>query len=101
MGTDSNDKLPSYVLKQLKQFNDVGRVVYNRPKSVAAPETRYLESTILQLIASGILGMEVNEDDGKARLVITFRSDDSMPCYMIDEYWSMVDTVEDDNEVNN
>ena len=60
------------MLKQLKEFPNVGHVIYNRPKSGNPPETRYLESTILQLIASDILGLEVNNDDGKGRLVLKF-----------------------------
>ena len=93
LGTNSNDKFPSYVLKQLKDFPNVGRVVYNRPKSGNPPESRYLESTILQLIACGILGLEINNEDGKGRLVLKYRIDDSMPCYMIDDYWNNMDIV--------
>ena len=55
MGVHSNENCPSYVLKQLKNYPNVGRVIYNRPKSVTPPEARFIESTIMQLIASEIL----------------------------------------------
>ena len=86
LGTNSNDKHPSYVFNELKQFLRVERVVYNRPKSVASPDSRYLESTILQLTASRMLSLKVNNDDGKGRLALNFRAEDSMLCCMIDDY---------------
>ena len=82
MGTDSTDKYPSYVLKKLKQHTNVGRVMYNHPKTTAAPDARFIESTIMQLIGSGIFGMEINDTDCKARLVLKFWIEDSMPCYI-------------------
>ena len=100
LGTNSNGKYPSYVLNELKQYSRVGQVVYNRPKSIAPPDSRYLESTILQLLASGILSLKVNNDDGKGRLVLNFRMEDSMPCYMIDDYWNDMDVVAD-SDLNN
>ena len=93
MDTDSNEKFPSYVLKKLKNYTNVGRVVYNCPKSTAPPDAQFMESTIMQLIASRILAMEINNIDGKCRLVLKFCVNDSMPCYMIDEYWNGIDTV--------
>ena len=100
LGTSSNDKFPSYVLNELRLFPRVGPVIYNRPKSISPPDTRYLESTILQLLASQILNLKVNDNDGKGRLVLNFRLDDSMPCYMIDSYWEHVDIVPDSELVN-
>ena len=62
-----SDTFPSLVFKKLKEFPNVGKSIYNRPRSNAAPESRYLQSTLFQLIAAGILNLDVGEDE-KARL---------------------------------
>ena len=99
LGSNSDDKFPSYILKQLKEFPNVGRAIYIRPKSEKPPDSWYLESTILRLISSGILGLDTKDEDGKARVVLKYRLEDSMPCYMIDEYWDSIDTVAPDDLV--
>ena len=48
---------------------------------------------MLQLLASGTLSLKVNNDNGKGRLVLNFRVEDSMPCYMIDDPWNGIDIV--------
>ena len=100
LGTSSNDKYPSYVFNELKQYPRVRWVIYNRPKSISPPDTRYLESTILQLLASKILSLKINDNAGKGQLVLNFRMEDSMPCYMIDSYWDHMNIVPDSELVN-
>ena len=60
MRNDRNDKFLDYVLKKLKEYENVGRAIYNRPKSDRVPKQMFLQSTIFQLIAADILELIVD-----------------------------------------
>ena len=89
------DTFPSLVLKKLKAFPDVGKSIYNRPRSCAPPEPKYLQSTLFQLIASGIIKIVVGEDS-KARLSLKLEEDNFTPVFLNDLYWKDFDLVIDD-----
>ena len=87
-----SDTFPSVVLKNLKEFPSVGKIIYNRPRSNAAPDSRYLQSTLFQLIAAGILNLHVGEDK-KARLSLKLEDDNYTPVFLNDKYWTDIDLV--------
>ena len=43
---------PYMLIKKLAQYPEVGRVIFNRPRSPKAPEGKFVGVTVLQLIAS-------------------------------------------------
>ena len=46
---------PTVLVKKLSVFPDVRHVVYNRSRSVKCPPMKYINVTVLQLIASGLI----------------------------------------------
>ena len=76
------------IVKVLHDFPGVGQIVYSRPRSVTAPENNYLQSTILQLIASGIIEIKLPDKDTKAQCCLSSRDEDWSPTYLDAIYWS-------------
>ena len=93
MRNDRNDKYPEYVLKQLEEFDKVGRVIYNRPRSDKPPDSKFLQATIFQLIAAEILQLNIDENDGKGRLSVKLVGDEYKPSYMINSYWDKINKI--------
>ena len=86
---------PIVLIKKLLNYPDVGKVVYNRSRSVKCPATKYVNLTILQLIASGLVKMEIdNERNCVLRLVINNLS----PSYLDDTIWESLYVVDDCGE---
>ena len=83
----------------MKEFSNVGRIIFNRPHSVAPPESKYLTSTLFQLLASNILCLVVNKnsnddgDDITSQLNLQIRQEDMMPHYLLDNFWKDIDLV--------
>ena len=46
---------PNVLVKNLSVFPDVRQIVYNRSRSVKCPPMKYINVTVLQLIASGLI----------------------------------------------
>ena len=92
---------PIQLAKQLFDFEDVGNVVYNRPKSIKAESLQVTQLTIIQLIAAGIIKIEVDVSGKRplAHCKLCFdKSNHNSPTYMqpnytIDMYWSKINTI--------
>ena len=62
---------PTVLVKNLSVFPDVRQIVYNRSRSVKCLPMKYINVTVLQLIASGLIRMEINKESNCVlRLVI-------------------------------
>ena len=86
---------PTQLAKQLFDFKDVGLVVYKRSKSINAESIGVTQLTIMQLIASRIIKVEVDVSGKRpvAHCKLCFDKSDStsqtymQPTYTIDSYW--------------
>lgn len=77
---------PDTWIKQLSQYSEVGKVVYNIPRSPKAPPGKYVAVTVLQLITSGLIKLNFADKiyECTCRLVVTCVT----PAYMDDTNWS-------------
>ena len=83
---------PDLLIKKLSTYPSVGQVIYNRNRSVKCPPTKFLSATVLQLIASGLVRMDIdNESNCVLRLVIN----DLSPSYLDNTIWSNLYTVDE------
>ena len=82
------DLSPSNIVKLLHDFPSVGQVIYNRPRSTTAPDNKYLQSTILQLLASGMIELKISEEIPKAICCLSICEHDSSPTYLHANYWT-------------
>ena len=70
------------LIEKIGVYLDVNRVVYNRLRSVKSPVGNFLNITVLELIVSRLICIEVTPDDTcNCRLVVENLS----PAYLEDE----------------
>ena len=83
---------PDVLDDNLKKYNNVGTVVYCRPRSTKPPPAKYVTVTVLQLIASEIILLSFNKTtlECTCRLVVV----DAQPVYLTDLVWSRMYTIE-------
>ena len=80
----SGSLTPQELIQKITVYPDVGKVTYNRPCSVKSPAVYFVNVTVLQLIASGLIQLEITPDEKcYYRLVINTLS----PAYLNDETW--------------
>ena len=92
---------PIQLAKQLFDFKDVGSIVYKRPQSTNAESLRVTQLTIIQLIASSIIKIEVDVSGKKpiAHCKLCFdKSNPNSPTYMqphytIDIFWNKIKCI--------
>ena len=85
---------PSMLLDQLKAYKTVGTSIYGR-RVDTAPTPIFLNGTILQLIGSRILKVEIstNDEDSKVTTILRLNyihdnsNDYGRLAYTIDAYW--------------
>jgi hypothetical protein len=87
INTSGLDLSPMNVVKLLHDFKDVGRVVYGRPRSPAAPQGKFIQSTVLQLIGSGLIELKISDDKPSAICSLGISESDLSPHYLNDLYW--------------
>ena len=81
----SGSLTPQDLITKLNVYPDVGKVIYNRPRSIKAPAVKFVNVTVLQLIASGLIRLEITPDEQcYCRLVVN----DLSPAYLNDERWT-------------
>ena len=81
----SGSLTPQDLITKITVYPDVGKVIYNRPRSVKSPAVKFVNVTVLQLIASGLVRLEITSDEKcYCRLVIN----DLSPAYLDDETWT-------------
>ena len=88
INTSGADLSPLNLVKLLQDFPDVGQVIYVRPRANTAPENKYLQSTVLQLIASGMIELKLSDNAPNAICCLSIREVDSSPTYLDSRYWT-------------
>ena len=76
----------------LRTFPDVGKEIYGR-KTVKAPESKFIQMTILQLVAAEILDVAINKENMKATFKLGVQENIHPTC-LIDEYWKGVSLID-------
>ena len=81
------------LIKKITEYPNVGKIIYNRPRSVKAPAIKFVNVTVLQLIASGLIRIEVNEEESKCycRLVVN----NLCPAYLNESIWDSMFLLEE------
>jgi len=80
----SGDIIPQDLIQKITVYPDVGRIIYNRPRSIKLPAVKFVNVTVLQLIASDLIRLEITADDKcHCRLV----GNNLSPAYLKDEIW--------------
>ena len=78
----SGSLTPQDLIQKITVYPDVGKVIYNRPRTVKSPALKFVNITVLQLIASGLIRLEITTDEKYyCRLVINNLS----PAYLNDK----------------
>ena len=76
---------PVLLVKKLTEYEDVGTVVYARPRSNIPPPAKFVSVTVLQLIASSLIKLEFEEDNNDAKCSLSMIAETSS--YLQDDYW--------------
>ena len=78
------------MISKLHNFHDISRVVYSKIRMTNPPDIKYIESTIMQLIASGILITIYVVVENRSTLVLHLQHVNQLgtPAYLVDQYWT-------------
>ena len=88
------DLTPSRLVMELERYHDVGLVVYKRVRSKKPFDNPFLEVTILQLFASGMVCFNI-EPASKPKALCKLAVDDNMsPEYLNDTKWGKLFLIE-------
>ena len=82
---------PKEMMQRLKSLPNVGKIVYGRPKSGKSPDTKYVECTIMQLIASDMVTLKFVEDEDNKHVTIVLlklNEDNMTPAYLCEKHWT-------------
>ena len=84
---------PTLLIQKIIVYPEVGKVIYNRPRSVKCPPIKYVNATVLQIIASGLIRIEINEEEEicYCRLVV----DQLCPAYLKESIWDSLYLVDE------
>ena len=85
---------PDVLVQKLSSYPEVGKVIYNRPRSNKAPSLKFINVTVLQLIASGLIKLHFDDDN---KCYCTLSVTDLIPAYLDDSIWDKIIMV-DENE---
>ena len=81
---------PLDMVEELQKFENVGKLVYKRKRSLKAPANKFVQSTIFQLLASNICEIQVGEDK---KAVVKLCATNDYPNYLKDKYWEMFNLI--------
>ena len=65
---------PQILIQKIIVYPKVGKVLYNRPRSVNHPLIKYIHITVLQLIASGLIRIEISKEEEKCYYCLVVNS---------------------------
>lgn len=82
------------LLKKLKKFPNIGQTIYGRKRFSKPPQTKFLESTMLQLIATNLISIQISTD----KPTITFRmgltsATPPQRCCLLDCAWDLIPVI--------
>lgn len=87
-------RAPTVLIQKVSMYPSMGQVVYNRNPSVECPPFKYVNVTVLQLIFSGLVRMEIDKERRYTlRLVVNSLS----PSYLDNSIWNELYTFDDDD----
>ena len=81
------DFSPAIMVSLLHGFLGIRQISYFHPRSVTEPENKHLQSTMLQLIASGTFGLKLSESDSKEHCYLSTHDTDSSLTCLNDNHW--------------
>ena len=81
----AGDLTPAILVKKLTEYDDVGIVVYGRPRSNKPPPHKYVSVTILQLIASELVLLSFDDKTNESRCTLVIEG--ATPAYLNNDYW--------------
>ena len=88
INSGGKDLSPQNFVKLLRAYPDVGRVIYKQSRSPATPDMKYLRSTVLHMLASGLIYLTISKTNPKATCSLTIVTTNRSPSYMNDCYWT-------------
>ena len=77
------------VVKLLQDFPGAGQLMCVRPRSNEVPDNKCLQSTALQLIASGMVELRLSHDAPNAICCLIIREVDSLPTCLDSRCWKV------------
>lgn len=86
-GIKAND-----LISKLKTYPHVGKEAYGRKKSKLAPDTKFLQMTMLQLIASELIVIVGSSEEPSATFALGMNSDRTPRCLM-GSAWTMFNLI--------
>ena len=84
---------PDKLARQLFEFANMGKLVYNRPKSLNAESISVTQMTIMQLLAADIITLEIEQSSNPiAHCKLSIDMETSTPHYLINKFWMNINT---------
>ena len=84
---------PDKLAKQLFEFPNVGKIVYNRQKLLNTESISVMQMTIMQLLAADIITLEIEElSNPIAHCKLSIDVESSAPHYLINKFWMNINT---------
>ena len=93
IGASRESYTPIGIVKRLKCYPSVGKLNYNRKTLHAPPKTKYLHSTLIQLICCDLLFLELSEEFPEPICKLSLSEDMLIPQYMNDENWKLMSVL--------
>ena len=85
---------PAKLVQKLIKYPNVGKTIYNRDRSNKSPPAKFVNTTVLQLIASELVRMEI---DLEQKCTLCLCVTDLIPAYMNDTAWQQMYIVDEPN----
>lgn len=83
------------MVQALKDYPNVGHSVYRCPRSKNTPANKFLQTTIVQIIATSVLKLEISKDDNSAVFTLSIKEENASPNYLHDCFWAGIPLVVD------
>ena len=81
------------LIQKIILYPEVDKVIYDRPRSVKCPPIKFVNVTVLQLIASGLIRIEINEKEEKCYCSLVVNS--LCPAYLNYSIWDSLFLTEE------
>ena len=80
------------LVEKLMEFDDVGTVVYDHPRTRKLPHLNFVLVTVLRLIASGLIELHFEEVANVAKYSLGMIAES--PAYLTNDYWLLMYVVD-------
>ena len=83
---------PEILVQKLFRYPEVGKKIYNRYQSNKAPVLKFINVTVLHLIANGLIRLDFDDDYAcYCRLNVKYL----IPAYFYDSIWQLISMVDE------